>query len=65
MALDHCPKCGKPTLIKTPQARLETNTGRSMGTLHSMDCLNKECNYTTGDILTKPERKSFWQTLFG
>jgi C4-type Zn-finger protein len=65
MALENCPICGKATLIKTPQARLETNTGLHKGTIHSMDCLNKECNYTSGEILVKPERKSFLETLFG
>ncbi len=72
MSLEICPKCGNKSLIKTPHGRKHRE---SLGIMlhvsdtHSMDCLDKKCNYTSGDIevknnLGKKMELPWWKRLF-
>lgn len=67
MSLEKCPICGEKSLIKTPRARVMTESlGVSVHTSneHSMDCLYDTCDYTSGVIrVNTPEgdrRESPW-----
>lgn len=58
MGLEKCPKCGYQSLIKTPLCQIMTER---LGTMvhtsdeHSFDCLDKECDYTSGVIRVNTE----------
>ena len=53
MSLEKCPSCGKKSLIKVPRSRVMRETFGTMihvANEHSLDCLNKNCKYTSGQI---------------
>lgn len=53
MGLEKCPSCGKESLIKVPRSRVMRETFGTMihvANEHSLDCLNKNCKYTSGQI---------------
>ena len=58
MGLENCPKCGKPSLIKTRHSVImneKFNSGVHIASEHSFDCLDKDCKYTSGIIRTNTE----------
>jgi len=53
MSLKICPKCGRNSVIKKPNARIMRESLGSMlhiANEYSLDCLKSDCNYTTGTI---------------
>ena len=61
MALESCPKCLKNTLIRTPHGVVNKEFLDSLVKIaeeYSFDCLNKDCNYTSGRLKNEKKQNS-------